>query len=139
MDELFITDKWIFETLSTDATITATVGTRIFSDLAPQNIAYPLLTYSAIAINDVFGVGTTRFYINALYLIRIITTGETFTTIKNAANQIDTLFHGKQTATAYGRIVACTRERPFKLVEAPENGVRYNHRGGIYRILARSL
>jgi hypothetical protein len=135
-DESFLIDKWIYERLSTDATITTALGTRIYEGVAPQNAPYPFIIYQEQSpARDVRGVGTQRIMVEAFYLIKVITTGS-YSSVKTIVDRFDYLFHGIQTETSYVRINACVRERTFRLPEVRESVV-YRHRGSIYRIQAQ--
>lgn len=127
-------DNWIFSTLDADATLSATVGNRIYADLAPQNATGAMVIFAFLGGADRTQTLSTRFT-HALYLIRVVNQGSSYDTIKAAADRIDDVLTVPNQGVYLGdiRIASCQREQPHQRKDM-ENGVPYVYLGGFYRI-----
>lgn len=127
-------DHWIFSTLDADATLSATVGQRIYADLAPQSTTGAMVIFSFLGGSDKTQTLGTRFT-HALYLIRVVTQGSSYDAIKAAADRIDDVLVVPTSGIYLGdiRIAACNREQPHQRKDM-ENGVPYVYLGGFYRV-----
>ena len=56
----------VYTRLSTDATVSGLVGTRIYPVLAPEGVALPYITYQRIAVDHVESVAGSSGLANAL-------------------------------------------------------------------------
>lgn len=130
--------KWIYTTLSGDATLAGLVSGRIYDGLAPQGSLFPFVVFNHQGGADLRGVGTARAFNNSLYQVKAVIDKGSFVTIATIADRIDTLLHGVNGTADNGVILGCVREQPLMLIEQ-ENGVQYRHAGGIYRIYAQEL
>lgn len=127
-------DRWIYATLSSDATVVASVGTRIYRDVPPQGAAYPLIVYQEQPfVDDLVGLGGIRILTSALYLIKGIAKGESFIALEPVMDRVDTLIHAKAGSTSDATILSCVRERPYSITYE-DMGVKYKQLGGFYRI-----
>lgn len=84
-------NQWIYSTLSADPTVSAAVGTRIYSELAPQGATFPLVLFAHIGNTDVrnsFGNGRLS---KVIYLVRAVTTGSSTDPVKAVADRFDPL------------------------------------------------
>ena len=129
-------EQWLYQVLSSDAVLAGHVGGRIYSYVAPGDAAFPFIVYSHQASRDVLGVGPARIMANLLYQVKVIGVGSSVVPLKVIADRIDELLHGASGAVADGTVLACVREQPLSYVEVDE-GVRYYHIGGLYRIYAQ--
>ncbi|MDY7102119.1 MAG: DUF3168 domain-containing protein [Actinomycetota bacterium] len=136
VDEVSAVDEWIISTLSDDAALTALVpAARIVEHPADQGTAHPLITVQLYAAVDVGTANGARVLIDGRWLVRGIFTDDTpLTDARAVVRRVDALLHG-QDVTAAGVTLACRRVEPFKQLEV-EDGVRYTHRGGVYRVQA---
>ena len=132
--EVAAVETWLFGVLNGDATRGALV-TGVYNTQAPAGAAFPYVLFNYQAGHDVFGTGPARVMASVLYVVRVITDGPAGA-IVSAAARLDELLQGKSGINVNGVVVACVRERPFVMVEDYE-GVTYQHRGGIYRLLAQ--
>jgi hypothetical protein len=138
MAESTTIDLWLNTALSGDASLAAVVGTRIYSDLAPDGAALPMVVYQMQAANDLMTNGAARVWANTLFLVRGVAQRVSYDgDLITMANRIDAVLHGASGSNAEGNVWECVRERPFRLTEVGADGKQYRHLGGLYRILAK--
>ena len=145
-DELGIIDNWLHATLTSDTTLAALVGARVFDSLAtkqsggkPQPMPYIIFNLQAPG-NDVIAVGNYRIYSHALYTVRAVGVGSGYGVVQAIVAGIDAALHGKRATTTYGVVLDCHRERPLKLPPEQAAGeIIYWSAGGIYRIMAKAV
>lgn len=127
---------WLYSVLSADSTLAGLVSTRIYSYLAPDGSALPFVTYSYQGGRDVIVIGGVRIMNSGLYQVKVVTQSNSMVgATETIATRIDDLLT-RATGTVTGAIIlACVREQPIGYVEN-SNGLRYNHAGGLYRIVA---
>lgn len=138
MPETLSAEKWIYATLAADGALAAVVGTRIYADRIPQNVAspYPCVLFGFLSGVDFNAVGSVRVWTNMLYVVRAIDEVETFLgNIKTAAGRIDAVLHRASGSTSEGTVWAAIREQPYRMSEEAEGRV-FSHLGGVFRILA---
>lgn len=137
-DELTRVDQWLYETLSGDAALGSAVGTRVYADVAPQGAAFPYLVFSYQGGSDKRGVGTARYFVEALYLVKAVRQGESYQPLQTVMDRVDALLQGSSGGTATGGTVyASVREQSVRFPEVTE-GRQYRHLGGVYRITVQS-
>lgn len=131
------TAQWLYETLDGDATLMALLGSgeRIYEQPAPQESAFPFVTFQLQSDVDVMTVDTrNRIFVDQLWLIRATTDSTSFAASKAIANRVDFLLQNANGAADGATVYHCSREESFRLVEI-DNGKQYRHLGGIYRII----
>lgn len=131
--ETTLIDQWIEATLSAASAVTDLVGTRIYADVAPPNIEYPFVVYQLQSPDDVRGVSSARILTSTLYVVKAVSIGTNFNALQPVVEAIDGVLHQASGPVTGGQVLACVRERPFRLVEVNE-GNTYRHLGGEYRI-----
>lgn len=136
MIEVLRVDQWLYATLTGDATLAAAVSTRCYSDVAPQGAAFPLLLFTMMDGTDVMGVGTARIMVNAIYQVKVIGQGSSYSPLKPIADRIDAVLQGKTGSVVDGVILACTREQPIRYMEIAGE-TQYRHLGGLYRVFVQ--
>lgn len=137
-NEIVLVDKWLYGVLSADSMLAGLVSTRIYSYLTPTGAGFPSIVYAYQGSMDVVAVGGIRIMNSGMYLVKAITQDNSMVgAAKSIADRIDALLHGQQFGVVTGGIVlACVREYPIAYVEYL-NGLRYNHCGGIFRVIAQ--
>lgn len=127
-------DKGIYEALSADAALVATLGgTAIYQWLAPEGSRPPYVVF-----NQQSGVPAHTFggvaYEDQLYTVKGVTAGPSAALAGTIAQQIDAALSDQPiSVTGYG-LMYLRRSSDLDLSEI-EDGQRYHHRGGVYRIL----
>lgn len=130
-------DRWLFETLTGDAALTAAVGSRVYSDLAPDKAAMPYVVFSMqTADRDVQGIGTERFLVQPVYLVKAVGAGVSYEPLEAIADRIDAVLQGGAGSVTGGLIHACIREQMVRYPEV-DAGQQFRHLGGLYRIWAQ--
>jgi hypothetical protein len=129
-------ERWLYGVLSTDATLTGLVGSRIYSYVAPVNATYPLIIFQYQTGSDLMGVGPVRIWSDSVYVIKAINRMESYSTLKTIADRVDVLLHAESGSVTDGRVVGCVRERAYSMLELVDT-VQVRHLGGIYRIMAQ--
>lgn len=127
-------DQWIYSVLHGDVELNAAVSGRIYADQAPQGVVFPLVLYSFLGGADKTVTFTTRLT-NAIFLVRAVGSGSSFTPLEFLADQIDALMAVPERGTVVRdvRITTVTREQPHQRKDM-ENGVPTVYLGGFYRI-----
>ncbi len=134
-------DKGIYDALIASTTLTAltnggTANPSVFQWLAPEGQDAPYVVYfpqSPSVPNRTMG-GTV--YENALYTVKAVTKGPSSASAGTIAAAIENaLVPGNITYTGYTH-VRCEVEQRVDFIEVSD-GVRWNHRGGVFRVQAR--
>lgn len=129
---------WIKEVLEDDATLMAGIS-GVFADEIPHEIALPAVRYHVQAPHDVKGVSSNRIMCRVDYLIVVVKEGHGIASAIPLADRIDALLDEATGENDKIRVMSCTRQEPFTMLEPQtESGVRYRHLGGIYRTLLQS-
>lgn len=138
MNEVFEAYTWIYDTLSSNATVAGLVSDRIYAGSAPQGAALPFVIFNHMGGVDLIGVGTARVWNNSLYQVKGVTPGRSHATGQQLANAIDAALHGHNGSTTGGLVIGCVREQPIVYGQS-DNGEEFRHAGGIYRIYAEEI
>jgi hypothetical protein len=141
--EITVGQRWIYNTLSTNSSITALVGgalsPRIFPDYVPVAIAefgamLPAIVYFSYSIkDDTLAVGGIRVNSNIEFVVKAIVKSENSAVAEQIMSLVDTALHRKSGVAAEGSVISCVRRLPLDFIEAnPE--VVYKHLGGVYAL-----
>lgn len=139
MIETVYADQWLYSKLTGDATLASLIGARVYSYMAPLGATLPAIIYAYQGGKDVTEVANYRIFNSGLYQVKAVGQGESMVAIAAIAHRIDTVLHRSSGTVSGGAILACVREPGRSALSYAEytNGVRYNHLGGIYRILVQ--
>jgi hypothetical protein len=145
MNEIDAAYTWLASTLTGDATLRATVGTKWFRHLAPARLpgstspmTYPVGLYSYAGGRDTRGVGQYRVLTLARLDVRIVSLAGT--DVSAAVSRLDTLLDVPAQAAPITSvtvdsvtywILGCSRREPLSYATL-EEGVVYEHAGGTY-------
>ncbi len=132
MADLAAADKWLYATLSADATLIPLIAGRVYDGIAPSGTTLPYVVFNYQGGYDVRGNGPIRVMVSGVYLVKAVGQGSSFASLWPIVSRIDTLLHAQHGANADGEAWAA-REQPFKYLEIDE-GVQYRHLGGLYRV-----
>jgi hypothetical protein len=126
----------MYGVLAADHTIQTAVGTRIYSDQAPQGATTPLLIFAFLGGSDRLLALRGRLS-SVLYLVRAVDNGSSYEPIADVADRIDeiltTSVPDRGTIIDDTRITSCFREQPHQRKDNSE-GVPTVYLGGYYRI-----
>lgn len=130
---------WIKAQCNSSPVITNVVGVGNIWELPiPQNKTLPAVGFNQLSTVDVATQEQFRIMVNELWIIRIVTEGQTHTgDVLAVVDKFDELFHATDgvvdgTTTIY----SSTREGTFRLSE-DRDGKQYRHTGATYRIYAQ--
>lgn len=88
-NEIHRAQKYIVDKLTASANVTAAVGTRIYSDQAPEGVLFPYVLFNLQSASDVRGVCTRRLLALALFQIKVISKGSPTTAVRTAIDAIE--------------------------------------------------
>jgi Protein of unknown function (DUF3168) len=136
--EPLVAETWLQTRLTGDAALFAAVGGRIYNTAPPREAPRPYVVFQLQAGVDTHALSGSRPYARLVYLVRAIWEGDSLGAVAAAAGRIDAALQGQglNTTAAGGHVLGCTRREAFQLAEFA-NGVRLNHRGGLYDVLTR--
>lgn len=131
-------ERWLYATLTADASLTAITGGQVYFDSVPDTATVPYVYITNSDMRDLKGTGPNIYATRAHYAVRCVAEtppGGLTTALINAAERIHTVLHAGSGSNADGSTIACVREQPFSMTERdPATGRPYRHLGGIYRI-----
>lgn len=136
-----IIDPWLWATLSTDATLLAMLpGTdktkSIISTLAVGGVSAPYVAFFCSSPRDINAVGGVRVDVEAMYTVKAVGEGASWSTVKALAGRVDALLHGQDVDTPTGHI-SCRRDMVVQYAEV-DAGTQFRHLGAVFRIRAYS-
>ncbi len=127
-------NEWIWQTLSSDLSLSGGVGGRIYSDEAPQDAPVPMVVFAFLGGSDKLQAFSARLT-SVLYLIRAVGAGSSFDPIETVADRIDDVLRLPTQGTVIRdtRITSCLREQPHQRKDS-QYGIPLVYLGGFYRI-----
>jgi hypothetical protein len=136
--ELRAVDKFLTDNLRAETELTALIGDESFySDVAPKGTPPPYVLHQFITGEDTNAIGAIRIFTKPLYLVKVVTEGESYKEAGILITLVERAIVGKQQVITIDgidwQIMGCHRERPIRFPQFFD-GVRYNHLGGQYRI-----
>jgi hypothetical protein len=135
MSESVRINRWLYVTLSEDATLIAQ-GIKGVRDYIPEQAEFPRIVYNLQAGRDVNGIGGVRLLTRPLYQIKLINKGNIESNYLPLIERMDELLHNKTNETFEGYVFSARREQEINYFEPGEKGtdIVYRHVGGLYRI-----
>jgi len=139
MNELLPGIKFLQDRLTGAAGLTALVGQRIYSGMAPQKAAYPLVihAYQSGGVTPALGADVGRLMADPRFLVKAVTQERDPLAAGRIANQIDEAIDGKSAAIVIDGITynvqGCIMEQQIHFTE-DVGDLRYQHFGGLYRL-----
>lgn len=133
--ELITVETWLRQRLASNL---VGVQNRVFVDAAPRGTQYPYVIYQLQTPEDVRTLNGTRIMTTGTWIVKAIMQTATYADLSSIAAAIDSQLHKAQyhTDVGSGAVLACVRERPFKMSEV-NDGLLILHLGGFYRIYAQ--
>jgi hypothetical protein len=132
--------QWVHSQLAGGTALAGLIGTAIYDDLAPQEAEPPYIVAGLHAENDVWVVRGTRIAVEADFLVKAVTRGNSYIGAASIMALADPLLAARGTVVSGAGTLFIIGCRRTSVVQYPEldSGVRYNHVGGVYRITAES-
>jgi len=128
-------DAALIGALLADGALMAKMPDGVFIDMASPG-AERFVIISLLEAHDV-DVFSGRAIEDALYLVKAVALSSTGADVRGASARIDALLaEGALTAAGYARVVTFRVER-VRIIEVDEvdDSIRWDHRGGHYRVL----
>lgn len=144
--ELYEIDRWIRSRLASGTALCDLIGgtaaPRIYSGIAPDNASFPFVLYDIQDTRDAAGIAGERGCVVADYVVRAVTDEPSYDGGAAIMAHVDGLLHQQSGSVVIGtvtvlEVLGCIRMHSVRYLEF-EEGRRYNHLGGIYRIWGAS-
>jgi hypothetical protein len=132
MNELSAIESALLDSLGNDTVLAGMVGDRIYSEIAPQGVACPYLVFTHRTGRDTKAVNKKRLLTQANYVIKVVSSGQTYSGITEIAERMDTILEQARPVVD-GQRVIFTREQPIGYAET-SNGMLFRHLGGLYQV-----
>lgn len=137
-NELAGADRFLYQTLAADPTLSALIGTRIYAGLAPQGATFPYLVFSHQGgLDRLTTGGQSRVFTRPVYTVKVVSQKTSYAEADTIASQVDAvLLAGSGPVVVDGvtyQVMSCHRTEPFRYLE-PAAGSQYRHVGGYYTL-----
>jgi len=113
--------SWIFTKLTTDATLTALIGTRVYRDQAPEKATYPFIAISLIDVVPVKNAFADILMDGERWQIKTVDDGKSYATVNSIAARVRTLLH----KTSGSGVLSSVLEAEFTRSETDDAGNMY--------------
>jgi len=139
--ETVVADQFILDKLTADATLIALLadGTNgLTSETIPQSTSYPLVIWTLTSAVDDEYFNNERVWTNLIFTVRGAAKQTSFGgDLQTIASRIDAVLHKSEGTTTDGRVYACVRVRPFRMIYKLADNTEIRYLGGVYRIFAQ--
>ena len=126
-------DTAIYTVLNVESVVNEAIG-GVFNSLAPQDTSPPFVVFQAMSKVDDYFAFTGRGG-SAIYMVKAIDRSPWPKSAGDIDTQIDSVMQDAALSITGHALLSCRRESDIYLVEN-QDGVIYQHIGGLYRILA---
>ena len=116
------------------ASVTNEATGGVFNSIAPQSIEPPFVIFQAMSKVDDYFSYTGRGG-SAIYMVKAISRNRWPKEAGDIDTQIDAVMQNASLSITGHSLLSCRREEDIYLIE-DDDGVIYNHVGGLYRIIA---
>jgi hypothetical protein len=113
--------SWIFTKLTTDATLTALIGTRVYRDQAPEKATYPFIAISLIDVVPVKNAFADILMDGERWQIKTVDDGKSYATVNSIAARVRTLLH----KTSGSGVLSSVLDAEFTQSETDDAGNMY--------------
>ena len=127
-------DTAVFDTLNVAAVVNEATG-GVYNSMAPQGTEPPFVVFQAMSKSDEYWAFSSGRGGSAIYMVKAISRSPWPKEAGDIDTQIDSVLQDASLSVTGYSLLTCRREEDVYLVE-DQNGVIYNHVGGLYRILA---
>jgi hypothetical protein len=130
-------DTALIAKLAGDATLTGLAPGGVYREVAPQGVEEPFVIVQQMTHEDQYLLRRQSAFESVLYLVKAVQQSMSGSGAQAAADRIHTLLqNGSLTITGY-TLTLLQREERIATVEIDEDrDLRYQHRGGLYRLIA---
>jgi len=127
-------EAWITDVLNGNA---ALVGDRVYAYMAPPDAVFPYIVFNFVSGVPLAVVNAIKIWEEMIYQVKAIGKTSSPASLEAIATKIEELLHRKQGTVTNGEVLTSQHEAAVSYPELGDNGVRYHHLGGLYRIRAR--
>jgi len=128
----------LYSKLTGDAALTALLGggaNSVFGYLGPENATMPFVVFAEQTDVPAYTL-KAKAYEQLLYLVKGVTKEGSMKVAGQIAERIEALLFDTTLTISGGTLMYCRKESGVRYVET-DNGVRFNHAGGLYRLFTR--
>jgi hypothetical protein len=137
-DPVVAVERFLYTTLTGDATLAAIVGTRVFGHAVPPAATRPYVFYTLVDPGeDLSEVGAVRIWSNMIYVVRIVNKTESYPSLEAGSTAITNALHRASGSNISGAVVACIKEAPFAFIEIDQDGSQLRHLGSRFRLFVQ--
>jgi hypothetical protein len=122
--------------LAGDATLTTLAPGGVWREVAPQGVAEPYVVVQLMGHQDTYELNRAQAFEDCTYMVKAVQQANSGAAVQAVADRVQALLqNGTLTITGY-RLVTMMRLERIAYVEIDEDrDRRYQHRGGLYRVL----
>lgn len=132
-------DAAVIAKLATDATLTTLAPGGVFRDVSPQGVSTPFVIVSQSAHMDDYVMRAAALE-EVRYLVKAVHLSTSGSTAQSVADRIQTLLQDAVlTITGYRSLLVQREERVAYVEVDDASDRRYQHRGGIYVVIAEPV
>ena len=95
-------EQWIYQTLAADAALAVLVGGRIYSVLAPQTTAYPMVVFACLTGVDTNALAAQRVLTQLRYAVHCADKAGSIAGLDAIARRVDQLLQAQIATTGGG-------------------------------------
>lgn len=129
-------DAAILAKLSGDAQLTTLAPGGVFRGTSPQGAAQPFVIVDLVTHQDEWQIGQASAYESAVYLVKAVQGSTSGAGAQAAADRIDALLNNAALSVAGYDLMLCAREERIAYLEVDDaSDHRFQHRGGLYRVM----
>lgn len=129
-------DQALIGALANDATLSTLAPGGVYRGVAPQSVDAPYVIIELVTAEDEPELQFGTAFESILYLVKAVAQGTTAGTAQNAADRIHTILQNAVLTISGYRCMLCQREERIAYVEIDDGSDnRYQHRGGMYRVI----
>ncbi len=133
-----VVDEWLWRRLTSDASVAALIGARVYPDVAPANATHPFVVVSQASGRDRVALGGARVLFEGVWNVRVVGSGPGFADLVPIAAAVDAALHGLSGTLPNGDVYECVREEAVRLPPAPDLGVLSYQIVQLYRVRCRA-
>lgn len=130
--------RWVYGTLTADPTLqdllggAQGIGKRVWEGVAPDDTAYPFLTYTIMEPRDVKVVGQVQVFARVQFMLKVIGKGASYTPLVPVYKRAHDLVETRTNQPVQDGLVISSHR--VSGIQYPEraSGVEYRHLGGLY-------
>jgi hypothetical protein len=102
-------DRWLYERMTTDSQLAALLGGRVYMDVAPQGVQYPLAVITFIASRQIGNLSVDKIMDSELWQIALWTNEPSYTGLEAIADQVRDVLHQSSGTGVIGAVYEDTR------------------------------